>query len=485
MAQIQSGADGTILTVDPVSKSLRASLYDTEGDPIAGKNGAPLPATGQQGFAVGGINDGSFRVQRLDRYGNQRIGFDTMLFRDSSEATAVAGAANTPNLGQWITAVSGFAVGAPTVSGNQLTATSVLTAGAYAIATSLRQFQKTQKGPLFYRRRGRTVTYTGTVNEFGFGAPATNVITITDSAHWRYTSTGMVIPVVTVNGTEITGIDISSELNNVNYYTYEIIVDDDNVLFVCQDISTGESISEQAIQIPSGAARLWTKTHMPIFERVYNVTAPAQAPLCLFSDILVESFDLVTNKDWRHQIVTATAGGAEIYPGSFIAASAQTANWVNSTVPNSATLSNTVGGYTTLGGKFQFAAVAGAETDYALFAYTVPIGFTFVCTGIKIDTFINGAASGATATVLEWAIANNSLSATLVTTNITRTPIGVQVIAANSPIGTCANSIDMVFNVPKKTDSSRVMHVILRMPIGLATASQLIRGNVTLHGYFE
>jgi len=48
------------------------------------------------------------------------------------------------------------------------------------------------------------------------------------------------------------------------------------------------------------------------------------------------------------------------------------ANYANSAAPASATLSNTAAGYTTLGGQFQFAAVAGAETDYALFAYTVP-----------------------------------------------------------------------------------------------------------------
>lgn len=38
------------------------------------------------------------------------------------------------------------------------------------------------------------------------------------------------------------------------------------------------------------------------------------------------------------------------------------------------TISNTAAGYATPGGAFRRVAVAGAETDYALFAYLVPAG---------------------------------------------------------------------------------------------------------------
>lgn len=55
------------------------------------------------------------------------------------------------------------------------------------------------------------------------------------------------------------------------------------------------------------------------------------------------------------------------------ATAGSTANYANTAAPASATLSNTAAGYTTLGGQFQFAAVAG-ETDYALFAFLVPAG---------------------------------------------------------------------------------------------------------------
>ena len=44
-----------------------------------------------------------------------------------------------------------------------------------------------------------------------------------------------------------------------------------------------------------------------------------------------------------------------------------TANHANSTSPSSATLANATAGYSTLGGRFQFAAILGAATDYARF----------------------------------------------------------------------------------------------------------------------
>jgi hypothetical protein len=34
-------------------------------------------------------------------------------------------------------------------------------------------------------------------------------------------------------------------------------------------------------------------------------------------------------------------------------------------------------------------------------------------------------------------------------------------------------------------ESGRFLHVILAVPVGTATASQVIRGTVTIDGYFE
>src|SRR5262245_66604883 len=60
---------------------------------------------------------------------------------------------------------------------------------------------------------------------------------------------------------------------------------------------------------------------------------------------------------------------------------AQLTNDTNSTAPGDASLSNTAASYTTLGGKWRFDNVAGAETDFALFGFTMLTGWKIFITG--------------------------------------------------------------------------------------------------------
>ena len=53
-------------------------------------------------------------------------------------------------------------------------------------------------------------------------------------------------------------------------------------------------------------------------------------------------------------------------------------------------------------------------------------------------------------------------------------------------IGRCAPDIVANFNdAPLTVESGRFVHVTLQVPIGTATASQVIRGDVQIYGYFE
>ncbi len=102
-------------------------------------------------------------------------------------------------------------------------------------------------------------------------------------------------------------------------------------------------------------------------------------------------------------------------------APAQTANYANTAAPASATLSNTAAGYTTLGGQWQFAAVAGAETDYALFGFQVTAAAAasanknLFITGIRIEAVNTGAAVATTATLLQWGLAVGGTAVSLAT----------------------------------------------------------------------
>ena len=230
--------------------------------------------------------------------------------------------------------------------------------------------------------------------------------------------------------------------------------------------------------------------------RLYNSLATSSAQRMEVSDVLLMTRDLSTNRLWPtsqagqllHSIAAPTGATA-----------GQTANFTNSTAPVSATLSNTAAGYTTLGGKFQFAAVVGAVTDYALFAYQVPAASVvggnknLVIRGIRIDTYNTGAAVATTGTVLEWGVGVGATAVSLATADSAtagtratrRIPLGVQSFAVGAAIGAVANVIDVNLDAPLYVEAGTFVHIILQMPIATATASQIIRGTVFINGYFE
>jgi hypothetical protein len=168
----------------------------------------------------------------------------------------------------------------------------------------------------------------------------------------------------------------------------------------------------------------------------------------------------------------------------------QSANYANSTGPTTATLSNTAAGYTTLGGLFQFSAPAGAETDYALFAYQVPTGYHLYVDSVSIETFIAGAKSSTSATVLQWALAANSSGVSLATGGANppiRFPVGVQSAPKSSDVGDTftPGPVEFVPDIPVVVNPTYYFHVILRVPMGNATPNQILRGTVTVEGYFQ
>ena len=183
--------------------------------------------------------------------------------------------------------------------------------------------------------------------------------------------------------------------------------------------------------------------------------------------------------------------------GSMTSLTAGLANYANSAAPVSATLSNTTAGYTTLGGQFQFAAVAGAETDYALFGFQVPAATTavtgrnLIIRGVWIDSVNTGAAIGATATVLQWSLGAGATAVSLAQADGAAAraravvPLGYQAYAAAAPIGNSPPRIDINLDAPIVVEPASFVHIILKVPVGLATASQIIRGVVGFNGYFE
>ncbi len=316
--------------------------------------------------------------------------------------------------------------------------------------------------------------------EIGFGFVATNAAP-TDGAFFRWAPDATFRAVVNRAGTET----VSSALAAppvADSTLFEIVLVEDLVQFIVDDVIVAE------VATPSTAAYPVDGGHQPIFARTYTgASAPGTAPQLSIGQVVAIQESLNSNKLWKETLVSLGQGAYQ----SPVTAFAQTANHANSTSPASATLSNTTAGYTTLGGRYQFVAIAGAATDFCLFAYQVPAGFQLYVTGVRITAMNTGAAVATTATILDWSVAVNSSAASLATADGAttwgprRVPIGMHGFIVAAGIGATSPDIDAKFDPPLTVDSGRFFHAILQLPVGTATASQVIRGDVTVTGYFE
>jgi hypothetical protein len=278
------------------------------------------------------------------------------------------------------------------------------------------------------------------------------------------------------------GPDLVGLIQTNTYYISDIILDDDNAKFVVQDATTGQVIYEQELVIQIGDARIGQITHWYPLSRVYvGASAGTGAATQLYvSDEHNSILDTDAGRNWDHY-QAANLNHALLSP---VANLTQLPNYANSAAPVSATLSNTAAGYTTLGGQFQFAAVAGAETDYALFGYQVPAPYSLVVKGISIDTMNTGAAVATTESWLQWGFSANAPAVTLASGTL-RGTLGNQVFPIGAAIGAQATPLLRTFNVPVVVLPGRFLHIIVKMPRGTATASQIIRGSVLVDGHFE
>ena len=244
-----------------------------------------------------------------------------------------------------------------------------------------------------------------------------------------------------------------------------------------------------SVTVPNAQFGATSQPTLPVIVRTYNAAvAPSVGIKLQCSAIQASNGGADVNRLWPTQQAGMGNSSVQAPSGSTVG---QTGNYANSTAPASATLSNTAAGYTTLGGQFQFAAVAGAETDYALFGYQVPAGQTLVIQGIWIDTMNTGAAVATTATWLQWALGVGSSAVSLATAEgaATKAPariaLGNQVFPIAAAIGAQATRIDVNLDAPLVVNATEFVHVILKMPLGTATASQIVRGVVGINAYFE
>ena len=469
---LQSGASSDQLTIDPLSKAARAALYHSDGAEIVySSHDFPADPHGLLGIA---LNDGRAVPLRADRYGSIATATRQALLDESFEG-------GTINPIRWLSTATTMAATQSSVAGFTFNSGNIVTATTgYLLNTPVR-YQKTQRGLLHLKIRARIEAYNNSVMEFGFGDVATFNGAHTTGAYFQITSTGVLQGVVTNNSVDITTSNLRSLVNVTDYYTFDIYIDDDEATFFIQNTTTGNLLADPVkIALPSSAARLFSTTQLPVFARLYNTgVAPSTAPHLIVTDIslgLVDDSRLYTARELA--AIQQRTHNTNPFTG------VQAPQYANSASPTSATLSNTTAGYTTLGGTFQFAAVGSLATDYALFGFQVPTPANFCVTGVTIDTWNTGAAVATTPTLLQWAIGVGSTAVSLATATVTRVPLGSQSLPIGAAIGANAAQINRQFSTPLVCGAGRFIHIILRMPIATATASQVIAGMVAVEGYW-
>lgn len=439
---------------------------------------------------VSDVDDGDVTGTRLMRQTDisydyrLRASYDKIVFQDIFAGQSV-------NTGRYIVVSSTMTTATSSGEGLILNSGNAIAASNVTRVQSYRSFSLYGTYPLVVDIKAKfsAIKQIGSVVEFGLGIASTTVIP-TDGVFFRMTA-GVLYGVLNNNSTE-TQVDLAFIPSANTFNHYSIVAGFTGVRFWIDGVLRG------VIDIPKSLGAPTLSNSLPVLFRNYNSIAVLTAVQFVVGQISVTSGDMDSGKDWATTMVGNHSSSISIPGGTSFSA-----NYANSAAPASATLSNTIGGYsnTILGGQWQFAAVSKSETDYALFAYLNPVGTNaipgknLIITGIRIDSYVTVAAIATTPTVLQWSIGVGSTSVSLqITDNATipgtktsrRILLGIQSFAVGTAVGAqCDRTIDIKFASPLIVEPGTYCHVILKIPVGTNTATQIIRGICMINGYFE
>ena len=420
-----------------------------------------------------------------------RVGLDQTLYNQSFEGTVVA----THMFNQTLsTMTTNQASGYFSLNSGNATAN-----GNHAIFQTRRSFPLYGTYPTYvdmWIREGG-FNETNAVSEFGIGF-VTTTATPTDGVFFRRNNAGVLRAVVnyagseteaTIDTTNVTDRGAGTAYSPSECNHYLIVIHNDIANFWINDILVA------SIGCPDSQPSLASSSSQPLFARVYNSGVASGGRRVEIGFLNVSLGDQHNNKPWSHALCGLGQGCYQTQLGT---ATAQTANWANSAAPASASLSNTVPSYSTLGGQFQFAASATNETDWALFGYLNPAGSNALpgknlyVTAIRICGLVVTGAAAVNATTFFWATGVGASTATLNTSDAATTvspkriPLGVQSFLAAAPLGTIASGFDVQFtDAPLVVPPGTYLHIIVKQLNGAATASLVWRGQVMVNGYFE
>lgn len=367
-----------------------------------------------------------------------------------------------------------------------------LTSATYILHRTYRHFKVERGADRIFAIRARLdqAPIANNTVDFGFGVVATTADP-TAGVFFRINSAGELRGIsITAGGSETTT-GVLTYTNPTDFHDFVIVIGRSSVTFFIDEIpvaslaSPGDSTGPVAVE------------SFPMFYRIQNNAAVGTAQKLYVAKLVSATMGGISNREATHLAALKGEIGLQHVVG--VGSGGQTANWTNSAVPATATLSNTAAGYTTLGGNFLFVALAAAETDYALFAYLNPsastltnMGRTLIVRGISIDAFVSVAGGTPTvASVLHWGFAFGSATVSLATGETTsgkqprRGFLGVQSVPIGAVAGQELRRISQTFEQPIAVNPGECFHIILRIPLGAATTYPTIRGGVFIDSSWE
>jgi len=485
-AAIDSGASTDLATVQVTSKGLFSTLYGTSSAYSVPDKTAKDVNT--QAGIPGLLADDDQRLRLLacDRFGDSIGRYASLLFWDELTGTS-------PIL-NWLPTAN--------VITNNYTPLRTMFNTAFSVGTS--EGACLNSLPRFTPRAGARLlmtfrmAYLGVMGHQAFAgffnnpASAGTVAHPDNGAYFNF-SDGKVVPRLQfgsgLSNTSITGTDIGYLLTSDprGHYQYDIMIEDDRVTYTVSDSAAARIISEQVLRVSGKQPRMFGVSKLSLgFWFKSSGQAPPSPGFMFTGPCSVMEFGFRRTLPFGH-VMSKRHSNCCISPTQ-----TQTANYANSAAPTPATLSNTAAGYTTLGGQFAFQVVTSAETDYALFGFTVPAPATgvgkpsLVVTGIHISMFLSNSVSSTQLRLRQFAVMANANLISLAAAGGQRVSLGSMALAAASPVGSeYADDIDVNFPEPLVTTPGRLFIVIVKCPAGAADATSLDRGEVDVRGYFE
>jgi len=471
---VEVGAQQTGQTVGVVQ-------YDRNGN-IMGPPDKSIPAATQGYLGIAGLDAGKVsRAARVGEYGTQRTTTEQQLWHDAFEGSNI-------NTG-WTQSTTTFTIaqanGVLTLNNSGQT-----TANAVAIITSVRQFPKYPRQPLYARFRAQ-LTANGTSHamlaEMGFGAPSGVTALINNGAWFRWRADGTLAICLNYGGgtEQVTQVLAAGVINVANYYYYDVIVDDDFVRFIMSD-AAGAPLVDQQVAMTSTLAYQWQVSHLPTFVRAYeDATGGGTLAKLLISAHTVQLLDALNNKTWAEQQASCFR-----HWNQNPLTQAQTAALASS-APGGGTPSNTATVYTTLGGEYIATMTAASENMLSLFGFQVPSPYTLYIRGVYwslpyVSTVFSIAATAPY--ILPFLLVN--LSSTNISTATGRIgfPFGQMWTAAiAAAVGTLLTG-----NVIQWTPQTAIaclpgtyVHLGWKVLNAGAVTTGQIRGSVLVDGYYE